>query len=380
VPGRRGGLSPGAGAQEVEVEVSVERGRRLKNLCLRVAGEEAATAEAVVQSMGFAQQQVCWKGAPINVSLGWLGWFRQLWGQLAITVDSATGLQVPASLAGVPCACICRITLDDRRYHTPAVRAATVTADDVAAHRLAAAQAASADNWRELEANEGVRREEDPLLVGLRAVWKANMMLGVSDACFNEARDPRLEAAFGLRLTLLLVAADSDHERRSDASHSGGPVAAEALSWEATAAEIGSVKIDLKSLRDRADQGAQHLSFALTLPRHMRDERDPGAAAGRCSSSSSGGEIDGDVGAAGCEAAGVLKLRLWLQKEGLQQGRVSAAAKMDKGLSKAAVVGKMGAGLGRGDTGPSAAVLASTRARQERSLGRARDSLVRHKG
>ena len=316
--GVRGGEE---GVREVEVEMSVERGRRLKNVGLGVVDDAASGAADVVQMIAFAQQRVYWNGSAVLIHLGMIAWFRKLWGQLAISVESACGLQVPESLAGVPSVCLCRISLDGRHFDTAGVRASMLSSEDVAAHKAAVEQASSADNWRELEAKSGSGtggRVEDELLVGARAVWNAHFMLGVSTACFNDAQDARIEAAYGLRLTIIMVAdaADSTSHMNQPLPHA---TTTNPRQPDTQVSTIASLKIDLKTL---LGQPPQETRYELALPRDMRD---------------------GESGATG----GAIKVRMWLQEQGMEGGRASGTAKINKGLSKAAVVNKMGAGLGR---------------------------------
>ncbi len=125
-------------------------------------------------------------------------------------------------------------------------------------------------------------------------MWKSNMMLGISDACLNPTKDPRIEEALGLRLTVLLYASGG-HSAPSPLALDAGGVGgggAPGLGTQSTqeeGIELGRVCISLGELVREPRGGPIETLFALT------------SAEG--------------------SAAGVIQVRLWAQQSGLEGGR-----------------------------------------------------------
>jgi hypothetical protein len=300
-----GGISDGTrarGEQEVEVEanIAVDRGRILQQVQLQQTDEPASTAAQVAQLFPFAQQNISWLGRDVQVKVGLISCFRRIWGQLAVSIEGAAGLKIPSSHSNIPIFCACRVDVDGRHVDTARVRSTLVTSEDIAAQEAATAAAASADNWRAQEAQakagpKAAAKSAVPILPGAKAMWKTNMMLGISDVCLNPSKDPRVEAALGLRLTVLLYTSDG-HSTPSALALVAGGVG-------------GGGTLGLGTQSSTQEEGVVLGSVCVSLGELARKPR--------------GGPIETvfSLASAGSSAAGVIQVRLWAQQSGLEGGR-----------------------------------------------------------
>ena len=318
----RDGKDKRAEAEEVEMEafMDVARGGILHDVTLALDTSTAAAAADVAETHSFAQQQTVWCGRDLHVPFGFVAWFRRVWGHLAVSVERVSGVRLTGTYSGLPTFLACQISVDGRSVLTPRVRSTLVTPQDLAANK----DGARADNWRELEAKAAAAAADarkgaddkdhdvdDGPKVGTSAEWNCHKMFAVSESALAESTEPRLLEAHGLRLCLLLYtspaqpAGDSREEDRHDRSSAG--------------VEIGSAVFSLADLARMHRGGPLHRWVPLSPP-------------STAAAAASGGEV---------------KVRLWLQKEGLLGGRVTAMQALQRALSKAAFVGRMGSDIAR---------------------------------
>ena len=318
----RDGKDKHAEAEEVEMEASMDvaRGGILHDVTLALDTNTAAAAADVAETHSFAQQQAVWCGRDLHVPFGFIAWFRRVWGHLAVSVERVSGVRLTGTYSGLPAFLACQISVDGRSVLTPRVRSTLVTPQDLAANK----DGARADNWRELEAKAAAAAADarmgaddkdhgvdDGPTVGTSAKWNYHKMFAVSESALAESTDPRLQEAHGLRLRLLLYtspaqpAGESREEDGHDRSSAG--------------VEIGSAVFSLADLARLHRGGPLHRWVPLSQP-------------STAAAAASGGEV---------------KVRLWLQKEGLVGGRVTAMQALQRALSKAALVGRMGSDIAR---------------------------------
>ena len=75
----------------------------------------------------FAQQGIQWDGRDLDVKLGLIAGVRRVCGQLAVSIEDATGLKIPSShYSGLFSFCACRVYVDGRYFDTPRVRSTMV--------------------------------------------------------------------------------------------------------------------------------------------------------------------------------------------------------------------------------------------------------------
>jgi hypothetical protein len=140
-----------------------------------------------------------------------------------------------------------------------------------------------------MQAKTGLKASKPaaPMQPGIKAVWKSNMMLGISDLCLNPSNDLRVEAALGLRLAVLLYSSDGKHPSPLARDGGGGGVDTD-KGVEEEGVMLGSVCISLGELARKPRGGPIETTFALS-------------------------------NALG--SAGAIHVRLWAQRSGLEGGR-----------------------------------------------------------